>query len=114
GKASKDELESTMKEMTGLKLETAKLRDQLSHVLVELKATQRELLNKDTEIFAARDSESNAVAKAEQLENDLKLEKEQKEELLHQVNELSEIIHRSKLPAIKTEKRNLGFKPVKE
>ncbi|CAJ2664613.1 unnamed protein product [Trifolium pratense] len=109
GKASKDELESTMKEMADLKLETAKLRDQLSHVLVELKASQRELLNKDTEIFAARDSESNAVTKAKQLENDLKLEKELKEELLHQVFELSEIIHRSKLAAIKTEKRNIGM-----
>ncbi|PNX75802.1 hypothetical protein L195_g031744 [Trifolium pratense] len=109
GKASKDELESTMKEMADLKLETAKLRDQLSHVLVELKASQRELLNKDTEIFAARDSESNAVTKAEQLENDLKLEKELKEELLHQVFELSEIIHRSKLAAVKTEKRNIGM-----
>ncbi|GAU46136.1 hypothetical protein TSUD_192960 [Trifolium subterraneum] len=109
GKASKDELESMTKEMSDLKLETEKLRDQLSHVLVELKATQRELLSKDTEIFAARDSESNAVTKAEQLENDLKLEKEQKEELLHQVNELSGIIHRSKLAAIKTEKRNIGM-----
>ncbi|XP_045790332.1 myosin heavy chain, fast skeletal muscle-like [Trifolium pratense] len=109
GKASKDELESTMKEMADLKLETAKLRDQLSHVLVELKASQRELLNKDTEIFAARDSESNAVTKAKQLENDLKLEKELKEELLHQVFELSEIIHRSKLAAVKTEKRNIGM-----
>ncbi|KAK2357586.1 putative leucine-rich repeat-containing protein [Trifolium repens] len=108
-KVSKDELESMTKEMADLKLETEKLRDQLSHVLVELKATQRELLNKDTEIFAARDSESNAVTKAEQLENDLKLEKELKEELQHQVNELSEIIHRSKLAAIKAEKRNIGM-----
>jgi len=107
--SSKDELESMMKEMADLRLETVKVRDQLSHVLSELKATQRELLNKDTEIFAARDSELNAVTKAEQLENELKMEKEQKEELLHQVNELSERIHRSKLAAIKAEKQNIGM-----
>lgn len=109
GKASKDELESMTKEMTDLKLETVKVRDQLSHVLSELKATQRELLNKDTEIFAARDSESNALTKTEQLENALKMEKEKKEELLHQVNELNEVIHRSKLAAIKAEKQNIGI-----
>lgn len=107
--SSKDELESMMKEMADLKLETVKVRDQLSHVLSELKATQRELLNKDTEIFAARDSELNAVTKAEQLENELKMEKEQKEELLHQVNELNEHVHRSKLAAIKVEKQNIGM-----
>ncbi|KEH31977.1 putative transcription factor bZIP family [Medicago truncatula] len=107
--SSKDELESMMKEMADLRLETVKVRDQLSHVLSELKSTQRELLNKDTDIFAARDSELNAVTKAEQLENELKMEKEQKEELLHQVNELNERVHRSKLAAIKVEKQNIGM-----
>ncbi|CAK8563216.1 unnamed protein product [Lathyrus sativus] len=92
GRASKDGLESMTKEMDGLKLETVKVRDQLSHVLSELKATQRELLNKDTEIYSARDSELNALAKVEQLETELKMEKEAKEELVHQVTSAKEEI----------------------
>ncbi|CAL5198424.1 unnamed protein product [Lathyrus oleraceus] len=92
GRASKDGLESMTKEMVDLKLETVKVRDQLSHVLSELKATQRELVDKDTEICTARDSELNALAKAEQLENELKMEKERKEELLQQVTSAKEEI----------------------
>ncbi|KAG5027961.1 hypothetical protein JHK82_011591 [Glycine max] len=61
-KALKDELESKMKEMADQNLETtAKVRDQLSHVLSALKATQRELINKETELVAARDSELNSL-----------------------------------------------------
>lgn len=92
GRASKDGLESMTKEMADLKLESVKVRDQLSHVLSELKATQRELVDKDTEICMARDSELNALAKAEQLENELKMEKEHKEELLQQVTSAKEEI----------------------
>ncbi|KAI5416639.1 uncharacterized protein LOC127135253 [Lathyrus oleraceus] len=91
-RASKDGLESMTKEMADLKLETVKVRDQLSHVLSELKATQRELVDKDTEICMARDSELNALEKAEQLENELKMEKEHKEELLQQVTSAKEEI----------------------
>lgn len=114
GRATKDVLDSKMKEMVDMNVETAKVRDQLSHVLSELKATQRELLNKDTEIVAARDSELNALTKVEQLETALKKEKEQKEELLQQVKELSEVIHRSKLAAIKAEKEKLGVLSMKD
>ncbi|XP_058745949.1 uncharacterized protein LOC131618786 [Vicia villosa] len=92
GRASKDGLESMTKAMADLKLETEKVRDQLSRVLSELKATQRELLNKDNEIYSARDSELNALAKAEQLENELKMEKEHKGKLLQQVTSAKEEI----------------------
>ncbi|CAI8610106.1 unnamed protein product [Vicia faba] len=92
GRASKDGLESMTKEMADLKLETVKIRDQLSHVLSELKATQKELLNKDNEICSARDSELNVLAKVEQLENELKMEKEHKEKLLQQVTSAKEEI----------------------
>ncbi|KAJ1421850.1 Laminin subunit beta-4 [Sesbania bispinosa] len=92
GRSYKHELESKMKEISDLNMEISKVRDQLSHVLTELKATQRELLKKDTEIVAARDSELKALTKAEQLETSLKIEKEQKEELLQQVKELNEAI----------------------
>lgn len=37
-------------------VETAKIREQLSHVLSELKATQSELLSMETELAVARDS----------------------------------------------------------
>lgn len=92
GRASKDGLESMTKAMADLKLETVKVRDQLSRVLSELKATQRELLDKDNEIYSARDSELNALAKVEQLENELKMEKEHKGKLLQQVTRAKEEI----------------------
>ncbi|KAL3018345.1 hypothetical protein AAZX31_05G023300 [Glycine max] len=92
-KALKDELESKMKEMADQNLETtAKVRDQLSHVLSALKATQRELINKETELA----------------------EKEQKEELLQQVKELNEVIYDSKLDAIKSEQEKLAILSEKE
>ncbi|KAK7388904.1 hypothetical protein VNO78_23731 [Psophocarpus tetragonolobus] len=92
--ALKEELKSKVADQN---LETVKIRDQLSHVLSELKAIQRELLNKETELVAARDSELNALAKTNQLESALEAEKEQKEELLQQVKELNKVIHNSKL-----------------
>ncbi|KAH1248626.1 hypothetical protein GmHk_05G012186 [Glycine max] len=105
-KALKDELESKMKEMADQNLETtAKVRDQLSHVLSALKATQRELINKETELVAARDSELNSLKIAE---------KEQKEELLQQVKELNEVIYDSKLDAIKSEQEKLAILSEKE
>ncbi|XP_020966931.1 intracellular protein transport protein USO1-like [Arachis ipaensis] len=101
---------SKMKEMAELSsLEAAKLRDQLSHVLSELKATQRELLNKETELVAARDFKLKAIADAEEMRNALEIEKEQKEEIMKQVKELSEVIHSSKLDdAIEAERENFA------
>ncbi|MED6206050.1 hypothetical protein PIB30_023266 [Stylosanthes scabra] len=97
---TKDETEtesSKLKEMAEVSsLEAAKLRDQLSHVLSELKATQRELLNKETELVAARDSELKAIAEAEEMRNALEIEKEQKEEIMKQAKKLSQVIHSSK------------------
>ncbi|KAJ1438905.1 WEB family [Sesbania bispinosa] len=114
GRSYKHELESKMKEISDLNMEMSKIRDQLSHVLTELKATQRELLKKDTEIVAARDSELKALTKAEHLETALKIEKEQKEELLQQVKELNEVIHRSKLDAIQAERENFAMLSEKD
>jgi len=113
-RSRKDELEYKMKEMADQSLEAAKVRDQFAHVLSELKATQRELLNKETELVAARDSELNSLTKAKQLEAALEAEKEQKEELLQQVKELNEVIHNSKLAAIKSEKENLALLSEKD
>ncbi|KAK7292187.1 hypothetical protein RIF29_07951 [Crotalaria pallida] len=111
GKARIDELESKMAEQN---LETAKVRDQLSHVLSELKATQRELLSKETELVAARDSELNALTNAEKLENALKIEKEHKEELLQQLKELNHAIHSSKFAAINAEKEMFAMLSEKD
>ncbi|RDX92270.1 hypothetical protein CR513_25627, partial [Mucuna pruriens] len=110
----KDELESKMKEMADQDLETAKVRDQLSHVLSELKATQRELLNKETELVAARDSELNALANVKQLESALEVEKERKEELMQKVKELNDVIHNSKVATIKAEKEKLAILSEKD
>ncbi|KAK7347317.1 hypothetical protein VNO80_21847 [Phaseolus coccineus] len=113
-RSRKDELEYKMKEMADQSLEAAKVRDQFAHVLSELKATQRELLNKETELVAARDSELNSLTKAKRLEAALEAEKEQKEELLQQVKELNEVIQNSKLAAIKSEKENLALLSEKD
>ncbi|KAG5127163.1 hypothetical protein JHK82_027998 [Glycine max] len=107
-KALKDELESKMKEMADQNLETAaKVRDQLSHVLSALKATQRELINKETKVVAARDSKLNSLKIVKQLESALEAEKEHKEELLQKVKELNEVIYDSKLDAIKFEQEKI-------
>ncbi|KAK7330321.1 hypothetical protein VNO77_24511 [Canavalia gladiata] len=108
-RALKDEFESKMKEMADQNLETAKARDQLSHVLSELKATQRELLNKETELVAARDSELNALTNVKQSETALKIEKEEKQELLQQMKELNEFIHMLKPASIKAQKDKLAI-----
>ncbi|KAL2322077.1 hypothetical protein Fmac_026456 [Flemingia macrophylla] len=113
-RACKDELESKVKEMADQNSETTKVRNQLSHVSSELKATQRELLNKETEIVAARDSELKTLANAKQLESALEVAKEQKEELLQQVKELTEAIHNSKLAAITAEKEKLSILSEKD
>ncbi|KAK7265830.1 hypothetical protein RJT34_33454 [Clitoria ternatea] len=107
-RASKDELDSMMKGMADQNLETSKVKNQLSHVLSELKATQRELLNKETELVAARDSELKALEEAKQLETEFKIEKGDKEALLQQVKELNEAIHMSELATMKAEKENLA------
>ena len=49
-------------------VETAKIREQLSHVLSELKATQSELLSMETELAVARDSNLKAMTRAELME----------------------------------------------
>ncbi|BAT76549.1 hypothetical protein LR48_Vigan01g275900 [Vigna angularis] len=113
-RSRKGELESKMKEMVDQSLEAAKVRDQFAHVLSELKATQRELLNKETELVAARDSEMNSLTKAKQLESALEAEKEQKEELVQQVKELNEAIHNSKLAAIESEREKLALLSEKD
>ncbi|XP_054820265.1 uncharacterized protein LOC129319279 [Prosopis cineraria] len=104
-----DELESKVKEMTEQNLKNANIHEQLLQVLSELKATQKELLSRETELVEARDSELQALEKAEELENACQLEKLKKKELLHQVNELNEAIHRSKLAATEAEKEKLGM-----
>lgn len=109
-----DELESEMKEMDHQQSENAKVRGQLSHVLSELKATQRELLNKETELVAARDSEVKALARSEEMETACNFEREKKEELLQKVRELNEKIDMSRLAAIEAEKEKLAILSEKD
>lgn len=77
-----DELELKMKEMGHQLLESANIREQLLHVLNELKAAQEELLCTETELAAARESVLRAVTQAELMESEASIEKEKAEELL--------------------------------
>ncbi|KAK9278658.1 hypothetical protein L1049_028231 [Liquidambar formosana] len=109
-----DELESKMKEMADQLLETAKIREQLSHVLSDLKATQGELLSMETELAAAKELKFEAMAQAEMMETAANMEKERTEELLKHVAELNEAILLSKLAANESEKEKCAILSEKE
>jgi chromosome segregation ATPase len=98
-----DELESKMKEMADQLVETTKIREQLSLVLSELKATQSELLAMETELPVAIDSNLKATKQAELMEIAANMEKEKTEELLKHISDLSEAIDKSKLAAIQAQ-----------
>lgn len=114
-KARIDKLESEMEELAFQHSENVKIREQLSHVLSELKTTQRELLNKETELVAARDSEFNALKMAEQMETAFHIEKEKKEELLQKVKDLNEA-EKEKFVAVseKDHKLELAMKAISQ
>lgn len=82
-----NELESKVKEMGDQLVETAKIREQHSHVLSEFKATQSELLSMETELAVARDSNLKAMTRAELMETASKMEKEKTEELLKRISD---------------------------
>ena len=63
-RAQIDERKSKMEEMAGQLSENVKVQEHLKHVVSELKATQKELVDKETELSAFRDSEMEALAYA--------------------------------------------------
>lgn len=87
-----DELELKVKAMADKLSETAKLREQILHVLNELKAAQEELLRMETELASARDLQFKAMTQAELMESAASMEKEKAEELLRCVAELNEAL----------------------
>ncbi|KAJ4824683.1 hypothetical protein Tsubulata_015027 [Turnera subulata] len=99
-----DELECKLKEMTDQLSETVKIREQLSHVLGELKAAQGELLSMETELVAAREAQVKALQQADIMEAAANMEKERAEELLRHVPELNETILKLKLEVAEAEK----------
>ncbi|GMI78207.1 WEAK CHLOROPLAST MOVEMENT UNDER BLUE LIGHT 1 [Hibiscus trionum] len=85
-----NELESKMKGMVDKLSESAKIREQLSCVLMELKITQADLLNMESQLAAAKDLELKAITQAEMMETSAKMEKERSEELLGRITELQD------------------------
>ncbi|XP_031255615.1 protein WEAK CHLOROPLAST MOVEMENT UNDER BLUE LIGHT 1-like [Pistacia vera] len=92
-----DELESKVKEMADQLSETAMIREQILHVLNELKAAQEELIRMETELASARDLQFKAITEAELMESAASMEKEKAEELLRRVVELNEALLMSQL-----------------
>ncbi|KAJ0048069.1 hypothetical protein Pint_16173 [Pistacia integerrima] len=92
-----DELESKVKEMANQLSETAMIREQILHVLNELKAAQEELIRMETELASARDLQFKAITEAELMESAASMEKEKAEELLRRVVELNEALLMSQL-----------------
>ncbi|XVF09012.1 hypothetical protein REPUB_Repub07fG0053700 [Reevesia pubescens] len=99
-----DELESKMKGMVDQLSENGKIREQLSHVLKELRVTQADLLTMESELAAAKDSELKAMIQAELMETSANMEKEKSEELLGRISELQDAVLISKLAATEVEK----------
>lgn len=99
-----DELESKVKEMADQLTETGKIREQLSLVLSELKATQGELLIMETQLAAAIEAKFKALRQAELMEASVDMEKHRAEDLLKHIAELNEAILMSNLDAIEAEK----------
>ncbi|XVF50060.1 hypothetical protein PTKIN_Ptkin04bG0064200 [Pterospermum kingtungense] len=99
-----EEIESKMKGMVDQLSETAKIHEQLSHVLNELKIAQGDLLDMETEVAAAKDSELKAMTQAELMEASANMEKEKSEELLGRIAELQDAVRISKIAAAEAEK----------
>ncbi|XWS47977.1 hypothetical protein CRYUN_Cryun13aG0031900 [Craigia yunnanensis] len=109
-----DELESKMKGMVDQLSETAKIREQLSHVLNELKVTQADLLNMETELAAAQDSELRAMTQAKLMETSANMEKKKSEQLLGRISELQNAVLISKLAATEAEKEKCRIMSEKD
>ncbi|CAK7322840.1 unnamed protein product [Dovyalis caffra] len=99
-----NELEAKVKEMADKLLETGKIREKLSHVLSELRATQEEIISMETQLATAREVNLKAMKEAELMETAANMEKERAEKLANHVAELNEVILVSKLAAIEAEK----------
>ncbi|KAE8672519.1 Detected protein of unknown function [Hibiscus syriacus] len=98
-----NELESKMKGMTDQLSESAKIHEHLSSVLIELKITQADLLNLESQLAAAKDLELKAIIQAKMMEAPAKTEKEGSEELSGRVEELRDAARVSKLAATEDE-----------
>ncbi|EXC11011.1 hypothetical protein L484_015231 [Morus notabilis] len=109
-----EELESEMKDMADQLSETANIREQLSQVQHELRAAQEELLWKETELDAARDSEIKALKKVEIMEVEMNAERIKYEDLTKQVSELNDAILVSKDAAIEAEKERFRILSEKD
>lgn len=95
-----DGLESKLKEMADQPAETTRLREQLLHVLNELKAAQEELLSMETELAAARGLQLKAMTQAQLMESAAGMEKDNSDMLSRHVSELNEALFKAELVAI--------------
>ncbi|KAM7483355.1 hypothetical protein LguiB_007938 [Lonicera macranthoides] len=99
-----DGLESKMKEMSDELLETIQIREQLSHVTVQLNSTQEDLLSAATQLAEAREAKLDDMTKAELImETALSMEKMKTEEPLRHLSELNETILRLKMAVVEAE-----------
>lgn len=81
-KARAEELELKMKDMSSdHTLESARIREQLSCALAELRAAQGEIFSLETEVVAARDAKVEALRRVEMVESALNAERFKSEEL---------------------------------
>lgn len=109
-----EELELETKEMADRLSEAATTHEKLSLVLNELKATQGELLYKETEIGSAREAELKALTQVEVMEKAFNEEREKSQELLEQVSEMNEAILMLKAADIEAEKEKFTLLTEKD
>ncbi|XP_048228521.1 protein WEAK CHLOROPLAST MOVEMENT UNDER BLUE LIGHT-like 1 isoform X2 [Ricinus communis] len=108
-----NELEAKVKEMTDQLLDTGKVKEQLSHVLGELKAAQGEVLSMETELVAAREEKLKVLTQAKMVETAANIEKERAEQLLKRVSELNQAISLSRQASFDAQKEITNFFPEK-
>ncbi|CDP14390.1 unnamed protein product [Coffea canephora] len=108
------ELESTVKEMANQIAESVNIREQFSHVLIELKDTQGQLLTSEIELAAAKDAKFEFLTKLEVVGTAFSLEKLKTDELLRHVTELNETIMHLKMAAAEAEEEKNAVISEKE
>lgn len=101
-------LESVIKVIAGLCLESSENQKHYIHILDEMKTLKEELLMK-AELTAAEDLKVAALKQIELMKIDVLLEKEKSKELLVHISELSEAMLLSNLSAVDAEKQRSAF-----
>lgn len=109
-----NELEATVKDMAYQLAESVNLREQISKILSELRATEEQVLRLEIEIAAEKYAKLESMQQVEVVETALSMEKVKTEEFSRQVVELNTTLIDLKLAAAEAEKEKDSLISAKE